>query len=80
MPDLFSPARLGPIRLLGDYRSAERLAVDAGFDGIEVHLGHGYLLSQFLSPWANRRRDRWGGEVEGRARFPWRHAVCLRSR
>ena len=56
--------------LLGDYRNAARLAVEAGFDGIEVHLGHGYLLSQFLSPWTNRRRDRWGGDVEGRARFP----------
>jgi 2,4-dienoyl-CoA reductase-like NADH-dependent reductase (Old Yellow Enzyme family) len=57
-------------RLLGDYANATRLAIDAGFDGIEVHVGHGYLLSQFLSPWTNRRRDRWGGDIQGRARFP----------
>jgi 2,4-dienoyl-CoA reductase-like NADH-dependent reductase (Old Yellow Enzyme family) len=50
-------------------RAAEQ-AGELGFDAVEVHLGHGYLLSQFLSPAANRRRDRWGGSAEARMRLP----------
>lgn len=57
-------------RLIAAYGEATRVAREAGFDAVEVHLGHGYLLSQFLSPWSNRRRDAWGGSLEGRARFP----------
>ena len=66
-------------RLLGDFEEAGRLAVEAGFDAIEVHLGHGYLLSQFLSPWTNRRRDGWGGDAVGRARFPRRAVEAVRA-
>ena len=47
-------------------RSARR-AVEAGFDGIELHAGHGYLLHSFLSPFSNRRTDRYGGDATGRA-------------
>ncbi len=60
------------------FADAAVAAVDAGFDGLELHLGHGYLLSQFLSPHTNRRRDAYGGTIEQRARFP--REVCLAVR
>src|SRR4051794_4158603 len=57
-------------RIREEFASAARYAVDAGFDAVEVHLGHGYLLSSFFSPQLNRRRDQYGGSLSARARFP----------
>lgn len=53
-----------------DFVEAALLAREAGFNAIEIHAGHGYLLSQFLSPWTNQRQDRFGGPLENRVRFP----------
>jgi 2,4-dienoyl-CoA reductase-like NADH-dependent reductase (Old Yellow Enzyme family) len=51
------------------YAAATRVCVDAGFDAVEVHVGHGYLLSQFLSPYNNKRKDEYGGDITNRARL-----------
>jgi 2,4-dienoyl-CoA reductase-like NADH-dependent reductase (Old Yellow Enzyme family) len=57
-------------RLVEAYRQAARRAVQAGYDAVEIHGAHGFLLSQFLSPLANRRSDEYGGPLENRMRFP----------
>jgi 2,4-dienoyl-CoA reductase-like NADH-dependent reductase (Old Yellow Enzyme family) len=62
------------VRVTEQYAAAAGLAVRAGFDCLEIHLGHNYLLSSFLSPNLNRRKDSWGGSLANRARFP-RHVV-----
>jgi 2,4-dienoyl-CoA reductase-like NADH-dependent reductase (Old Yellow Enzyme family) len=56
-------------RVVADFASAARVARDAGVDAVELHFGHGYLVSQFLSPYTNRRTDRWGGSLVNRARL-----------
>jgi anthraniloyl-CoA monooxygenase len=57
-------------RVLGEYVRSTRLAIDAGFDMLEVHAAHGYLLASFISGLTNRRTDEYGGTLENRMRFP----------
>jgi 2,4-dienoyl-CoA reductase-like NADH-dependent reductase (Old Yellow Enzyme family) len=59
----------GILQVVEDFRLAARRAVAAGFDLVEVHAAHGYLVHQFLSPLSNVRTDRWGGSLENRARL-----------
>lgn len=54
---------------VAEYAHAAKCAVDAGFDGIELHAANGYLIDQFLNTASNQRRDRWGGSIENRIRF-----------
>jgi 2,4-dienoyl-CoA reductase-like NADH-dependent reductase (Old Yellow Enzyme family) len=54
--------------VIAAHANAARLAIDAGFDAVEIHLGHNYLASSFLSPLINRRNDEFGGSLENRAK------------
>ena len=70
-----SPAGIDAV--VGDFGLGARMLADAGFDAVELHFGHHYLVSAFLSPKWNRRTDEYGGSVANRARLPIRilHAV-----
>lgn len=62
-----------------DFVTAVRLVKESGFDCVELHCGHGYLLSQFLSPYTNRRKDEYGGSLENRMRFMNRVVAAVRE-
>ena len=57
------------VRLIQDFSDAANRCVESGFDGIELHGAHGYLISQFLGSKSNRRTDKWGGNIAARSRF-----------
>ncbi len=63
-------ARADMDKVREDFVAAARMAEEAGFDLLELHFAHGYLLSSFLSPLTNRRTDEYGGSLEGRMRYP----------
>jgi 2,4-dienoyl-CoA reductase-like NADH-dependent reductase (Old Yellow Enzyme family) len=66
-------------RVTMDYARGAALMAEAGFDSIEVHLAHNYLLSSFLSPKFNSRKDDWGGSLENRARFARQVVAAVRE-
>jgi 2,4-dienoyl-CoA reductase-like NADH-dependent reductase (Old Yellow Enzyme family) len=66
-------------RITGEFVRAATVVADGGFDALELHLGHGYLPSEFLSPRLNRRTDAFGGSLENRARFPRQIARAVRD-
>lgn len=66
-------------RITRAYASAARVLVRAGFDCLEIHMAHSYLISAFLAPRLNRRRDRWGGSLENRARLARQVAHAVRD-
>lgn len=66
-------------KTIQDYGDAARRAKECGFDGVEIHGAHGYLISSFISPSTNIRMDRWGGNFENRCRFAVEIVRCIRK-
>jgi 2,4-dienoyl-CoA reductase-like NADH-dependent reductase (Old Yellow Enzyme family) len=66
-------------RTAADYARTASALRGAGFDAFEIHMGHGYLLSQFISPLSNRRTDAYGGSLENRMRFPLQVLAAVRE-
>ena len=62
-----------------DFKNAVRIAAESGFDAVEIHAGHGYLISQFLSPYTNKRTDAYGGSFENRQRFMTEMLTAVRE-
>lgn len=66
-------------QIIEDFKKAAVRAKKVGFDGIQIHAAHGYLLSQFLSPFFNKRKDRYGGSIENRARLILEILLAIRT-
>ncbi|GGE12647.1 NADH:flavin oxidoreductase/NADH oxidase [Aureimonas endophytica] len=66
-------------RVKGDFVAAARRARAAGFEWLELHFAHGYLAQSFFSTWSNRREDAYGGDFDGRARFPLETLAAVRA-
>ena len=66
-------------KTLREYADAAAFVKRAGFDAIEIHMGHGYLLSQFISPATNKRQDQYGGSLENRMRLPLEVLAAVRA-
>ena len=78
--DRAAPAlHLRPGRAQGAWADAAERALEAGFEVLEIHNAHGYLMHQFLSPLSNKRNDAYGGDFAGRTRFPLEVAEAVRA-
>jgi len=77
-PVTMSPDQIGQV--VADFAAAAGRAAEAGFDGVEIHGAHFYLISQFLSPLTNQRRDRYGGDARARATFALEVVRSVRER
>jgi 2,4-dienoyl-CoA reductase-like NADH-dependent reductase (Old Yellow Enzyme family) len=71
--------RAGLDKIIADFTTATHRAAEAGFDLVEIHAAHGYLLHEFLSPLSNHRIDEYGGSFENRVRFPLQVVRAVRS-
>ena len=76
-PHELTPAEIATVT--GSFVASTGRALAAGFEIVELHMAHGYLLHQFLSPLSNRRADEYGGDLEGRMRFPLEVARAVRA-
>jgi anthraniloyl-CoA monooxygenase len=79
MPAPREMTRADMAQVRDDFIRSTRMAVDAGFDMIELHCAHGYLLSSFLTPVSNHRSDEYGGALENRLRFPLEVFTAMRA-
>lgn len=66
-------------RVAAEFRRAAEMSEEAGFDLLEIHFAHGYLLASFISPLTNLREDEYGGDVDGRLRFPLEVLAAVRA-
>lgn len=77
IPEAMTEARIA--QTVAAFAAAARRAARAGFDAVDIHGAHGYLLSQFMAPGENRRSDRYGGSLENRARFAVEVTAAVRA-